>query len=62
MAMMQKVILVFIRLRYLGSATILRHVVPIAIASVCMTVKALEVEVLHILFAVGGFSTSGEGR
>jgi hypothetical protein len=43
---------------YLGSATLLTHVVPVGIASVCMTIKTLEVEVPHILFAVGGFSTS----
>jgi hypothetical protein len=47
---------------FLGSATILRHVVPTAITSACMTIDALEVEVPYIIFAVGGFSTSREGR
>jgi hypothetical protein len=47
---------------FLRSATILKHVVPTAIAIACMTIEALEVEVPHIVFAVGGFSTSREGR
>jgi hypothetical protein len=47
---------------FLRSATLLKHVVPAAITSVCMTIEALEVEVPRILFAVGGFSTSREGR
>jgi hypothetical protein len=47
---------------FLRSATILKHVVPTAIAIACMTIEALEVEVPHIVFAVGGFSISREGR
>jgi hypothetical protein len=47
---------------FLRSATFLRYVVPAASASVCMTIEALEVEVPCIYFAVGGFSTSREGR
>jgi hypothetical protein len=58
---MQKGIFVILSLIYLGSATLLRHIVPIAIASMCMNIKTLEVEVPHILFAVEGFSTSREG-
>jgi hypothetical protein len=47
---------------FLRSATILRHEVPAAIASVCMTIEAVEVKVPRIFFVVGGFSTSREGR
>ena len=53
--MMQKVILIFLSLMYLGSTILLTHVVPVAIASVCMIIKTLEVEVPHVYFAVGGF-------
>jgi hypothetical protein len=47
---------------FLRSATLLQHVVPTAITTVYITIKALELEVPRIFFAVGGFSTSREGR
>jgi hypothetical protein len=47
---------------FLRLATILSFVVSAVIASVCMTIEALEVEVPRFFFAVGGFSTSREGR
>jgi hypothetical protein len=47
----QCVIFVLLRLMFLGSSPILRHVVLAAIASVSMTIEALEVEVPRVLFA-----------
>jgi hypothetical protein len=43
--MMQKAIFILLSLMYLGSATLLRHIVLVAIDSVCTITKTLEVEV-----------------
>jgi hypothetical protein len=59
---MQKVIFVSLSVMYLGLVILIRHVLLIAVSSVCINIKPLEVEVPRTIFAVGGFSTSREGR
>jgi hypothetical protein len=47
---------------FLRSATLLKHVVPAAITSMCITIQALKVEVPRISFRCGGFLTGRDGR
>jgi hypothetical protein len=56
---MQKVIVVFISLMYLRSGTLLRHIVLVAVASVCMIIKTLEVEVPTLFSPWGVFRLVG---